>query len=136
MNPFACTGGGALRLPEIDVEHHVVYRLAGEAWEALETGAPPPQVKQLFAELAEAGAAHFSHEERLMRKAGYPSLAWHKDAHDAVRARLAASLPKVEAGDLDAARRFLEYLHDWLDHHTALADRLMAAYLRNRARAA
>ena len=134
MGLFGWSEDHIVHLPEIDAEHENIFRLGRELCEAIAAGAPEPRVKQMFGDLTEAAAAHFSHEERLMKKAGYSSLAWHKQSHDAVRKRVAECLPWIDDGDLDACREFLKYLYDWLNDHAGLADRMMASYLRNRAR--
>ncbi len=134
MDLFEWTEDHIVHLPEIDAEHENIFRLGRELCDTIAAGAPKPRVKQMFGELAEAAAAHFSHEERLMKKAGYSSLAWHKQLHDAVRKRVAECLSWVAGGDRDACLEFLKYLSGWLNDHAGVADRMMASYLRNRAR--
>jgi hemerythrin-like metal-binding protein len=77
---------------------------------------------------------HFSSEERKMRAARYPSYDWHKQQHNAVRKRIKLYGPRIEAGDLEAAKALLEFFTGWLKDHTALTDRMMGAYLRNHER--
>jgi hemerythrin-like metal-binding protein len=134
MDLFQWSEDHIVHLPEIDAEHKNIFRLGRELCDAIAAGAPKPRVKQMFGNLAEAASAHFSHEERLMKKAGYSSLAWHKQSHDAVRKRVAECLPRTQDGDLDTCKEFLKYLYDWLNDHAGIADRMMASYLRNRAR--
>jgi len=135
MHLFEWNEDHSVRFPDIDGEHQNIFRLGRELCEAIAAGTPKPRVKQLMGDLAQAAAAHFSHEERLMKKAGYSSLAWHRRSHDSVRKRFAACLHSIEDGDLGACGQFLTYLDDWLKHHVGIVDRMMASYLRNRARA-
>ncbi len=76
-------------------------------------------------------ANHFAHEERLMRAARYASLRWHKARHDAARKRVQGFVHRIEQGETLAASELVEYLASWLHDHTRVADRMMAAALRN-----
>jgi hemerythrin len=134
MNLFRWSEDHIVHLQEIDAEHENIFRLGRELCDALTEGVPKPQIQGIFADLAEAAAAHFAHEERLMKDARYLSMAWHKDAHDALRRRVSQCLRWIEDGDLDNCEKFLGYLNDWLKDHAGIADRMMASYLRNRAR--
>ena len=77
---------------------------------------------------------HFAHEERLMRAARYGSMRWHKQSHDAARRRVGQFARRIEKGDTKAGLELVEYLRSWLHDHTAIADRMMAAFLRNQQR--
>jgi hemerythrin len=70
-----------------------------------------------------------------MRSARYLSFEWHKQQHDTARKRLRQYVPLIEAGDAQAGAALVEFLTHWLDDHTAVTDRMMGAFLRNRQRA-
>jgi len=118
-------------IPELDAEHRGLFRLAGEMHEALAAGATPVQIRSRFRNLMAGLDEHLAHEERLMRAAGYPSYAWHKQSHDGVRKKVRQCALRVERGDREVIPPMLAELSVWLKEHLALPDRLMAAYLRN-----
>jgi hypothetical protein len=66
-----------------------------------------------------------------MQSVKYPSYAWHKQQHDTARRRLKLFAPLVESGDAEATELFFEFLEGWLQDHTGLTDRMMAAHVRN-----
>jgi hemerythrin len=51
--------------------------------------------------------------------------------HDLARDRATAMLHDVEAGSVEAARVFLEFVAKWFRDHMAVSDRMMGAHLRN-----
>jgi hemerythrin-like metal-binding protein len=130
MHRFKWTKAHAVFLPEVDAEHRNLFHLANELAAAVlakDTG----HVLETLRALIAATEDHFSHEERQMRTTHYPSYAWHKQQHDTLRTRVSQLVPSIESGDGEAAILLLDYLSGWLKDHTALTDRMMAAYLRN-----
>jgi hemerythrin len=97
-------------LAQVDAEHRDLFRLADELQDAVARDAPPDDVCEHLHRLASKLDDHFSHEESLMRSAGYPSYGWHRAQHDTVRRRLKLLVPLVEAGDKEAAELLLEFL--------------------------
>ena len=66
-----------------------------------------------------------------MRSVACPDYDWHKLQHDATRKRMEQLLIDLEAGELEAAGRFLEYLARWFRDHCSLTDRMMGSHVRN-----
>jgi len=118
-------------LPEIDAEHRVLFQRGSELYKAILAGAEPDRLSALLADLLQAATDHFEHEERLMRSAHFPSLAWHKQQHDAVRKRASECIARIDAGESEARIELLKFLSSWMRDHLSVADRMMGAYLRN-----
>jgi hemerythrin len=131
MQPFKWSRAHEVFLPEIDAEHRILFRDGAELYKAVLGGAAPESVGSMLQSLLAAAEEHFRHEERLMRSTGFPSRAWHKQQHDAVRRRAGECLERVAEGDAEARIELLRFLSGWLHDHTAVADRMMGAYLRN-----
>ena len=118
-------------LPELDAEHRDIFRVAEELRAAV-AGGQRERIRSLLDNLEAEVEGHLRHEERLMRETQYPSLEWHKEQHNAARKRLRGYSKQVAAGDAQAAEAMLETLGGWLRDHTATADRMMTAFVRNR----
>jgi hemerythrin len=111
---------------EVDAEHRELFRLGEDLRRTSHGGAGVPAIRQATRVLIAEVEAHFAHEERLMRSARYSGYAWHKRQHDSALRRL-----RSLAGQPDD---LLPYLAAWLHDHAAVADRMMAASLRNAGR--
>jgi hemerythrin-like metal-binding protein len=98
---------------------------------AIEAKAPLVKTREHLHELAAHREDRFSHEEWLMQSVGYPAFGWHRQQHDTARRRLKLFVPLIEAGDGEAADLLLEFMADWLNDHTTITDRTMAAFVRN-----
>jgi hemerythrin len=126
MERFQWTAGYAVFQAECDSEHRDLFGLGEEVHCALQAGADAQTVAQATSRLAAGMEAHFAHEERLMRAARYAGYAWHKRQHDSARRRIASLSATPE--------ELLNYLTGWFRDHTGVADRMMAAALRNAGR--
>jgi hemerythrin-like metal-binding protein len=109
-------------------------RQAGAAWDVAATGALPAAQLAVLKDIAIAVEAHLAYEEALMREAGYALMTWHKMQHASIRRRLHGCIDLLASGDCEALFPFLEHLDKWLRDHTAVADRMMTASLRNHQR--
>jgi len=118
-------------MPEIDSEHRILFRIAEDLDLAVGLRAGPDQVNPVLREFVACAAAHFAHEERLMRDAGCPSYHWHELQHETTAARVASLQKRSERGDPDAIPLLLQFLDDWMKDHIRLSDRMMVAYLHN-----
>ena len=119
---------------EIDDEHKGIFEAAADCREIFASGCDLPRIRNATERLANRIHEHFAHEERLMRAARYGSLRWHKQSHDSARRRVKGFVLRIERDDREAGTELIEYLTSWLRDHTRLADRMMAAALRNHLR--
>jgi len=131
MRHFTWTPENEVFLTQVDAEHRDLFRLADELQQTIAGNAPPAELKQQMRRLVVHSEEHFSHEEWLMQSVKYPSYEWHKQQHDTARKRLKLFVPLIESGNLEAADLFFEFLEGWLQDHTSLTDRMMAAHVRN-----
>lgn len=122
-------------IAQIDAEHRDLFQVAGAFEQAIERHAPPTEIHGQLQALVTHLEEHLSHEEWLMQSVAYPSYGWHKQQHETARRRLKLFVPLIESGDAEAADVFLDFLAGWLQDHTSVTDRMMAAYVRNYERA-
>ena len=121
----------AVGVPKIDDEHRQIFRLASDLERAIMAGAPASEIQPLVEDLVIHAAKHFSYEERAMRQSRYRLYAWHQQRHNLARARIKALERSIRCGDRDPAIELLDFLFAWLSDHARLADRMLAAHLRN-----
>jgi len=113
---------------EIDNDHRILVDLFNLLGRAVAEGESRRYVDAVLEELIRCTAWHFSHEERLMLKHGYPELEAHREEHfelmDSVRA--------LQRGILDTGKleeREFEFLEQWLTGHILAADMKFGEYL-------
>jgi hemerythrin-like metal-binding protein len=133
MQTLQWTASHAVFVTEIDDEHRNIFQALADVESVLASGSQS-QLRKAAERLTSQMAAHFAHEERLMRAARYRSLRWHKRRHDGARKRVAGLLLRIDRQDPVAGPELVDYLTSWLHDHTLVADRMMAAALRNHRR--
>jgi hemerythrin-like metal-binding protein len=131
MPAIRWTTSEAVWIEEIDDDHKQIFAELGALQEALSGSGGRAGVRKAFERLTSAMVGHFEHEERLMRASRYGSLRWHKGLHEAAKRNVVRFEPAIGRGDREAGAALVEYLSDWLRNHTRVADRMMAAHLRN-----
>jgi hemerythrin len=131
MQHFKWTKAHAVHLPQVDAEHRNLYRMAEELHQAVRTGTEAARVRELIRPFLAAIEEHFAYEERLMKSAACPDMAWHKLQHDTARKRMKAFAGDIEVGNLEAPMEMLEFLARWFKDHVGLTDRMMGAHVRN-----
>jgi hemerythrin len=135
MGHFAWSPENEVFIAQIDAEHRDLFQIAEGLEHAMEAKAPAVETREHLHALAAHIEEHFSHEEWLMQSVRYPSYGWHRQQHDTVRRRLKLFIPLIEEGNVEAADAFLEFTAGWLNDHTTVTDRMMAAFVRNYERA-
>ena len=123
-----------LDVPQIDGQHKKLVEIAGELYDALNGDAEKykANLDGILKELSDYTEYHFSTEEALIEKEGYPSLSSHKLAHQNFIMELGNQKRKLsnESGDPVAdGFRFYDYVLSWLLTHIAKADKLWADFI-------
>jgi hemerythrin len=135
MRHFTWSAENEVFVAQIDAEHRDLFQIAERLERALEEKAAPGETRQHLGSLAAHLEDHFLHEEWLMQSVRYPLYGWHRQQHDTARRRLKLFIPLMEEGNANAAEAFFEFLAGWMNDHTSVTDRMMAAFVRNYERA-
>jgi hemerythrin len=135
MPLFKWTKAKACFVPKMDDEHRTIHQEADELQQALNRGAQQFEIMEILHRLIATTEDHLQGEERLMRSTRYEGREWHRQQHDTLRKRVRQFVPAIEGGDREAGLAMIEFLGKWLKEHMAVADRMLAAHLRNQDRA-
>ncbi|HTS26576.1 MAG TPA: hemerythrin family protein [Bryobacteraceae bacterium] len=117
-------------IPELDTEHQTLFVTMADLGVAVTTH-DRPNTQRLLRLIAEYAVDHFTHEERLMRRAGYSGYHWHRQQHLTARQRISSLIQAARCGNSSECGLLLEYLNSWLPEHITFHDRMMSASIRN-----
>lgn len=84
--------------------------------------------KDILHDLGVYAQQHFSTEEALLERIGYPGLAAHQAEHQAYLAKLSMAIAEMLGGQL-YPQELAEWLSDWWLHHTLGADSEYSSFL-------
>lgn len=103
-----------VNIPQVDKEHHRLFMLI----KALNL----QSVEQTVEELLEYVVTHFSNEQALMEKSGYPAFAEHLKLHEEFAAHVADFLGSDESWTEVRVHEIRRYLNKWLIGHIMTHD--------------
>ncbi len=110
-------------VPSVDTQHKKLVDLINDLYAAMGRGQGNQVLGTIAGELVKYTVQHFSDEERLMEKAGYPDLAAHKLIHKEFTARVTQLQKDLASGKFVMSVTLANYLKDWLSRHILGTDR-------------
>lgn len=114
----------------IDEQHKELFRRTNRLLEACQEGRGKEVVKETIDFLGKYVNSHFSHEEGLMQKYGYPEYASHKALHEG----FAQSFKKLQEQaqeniGLSLVTQVNKVVVDWWVHHILNIDKKLGQFL-------
>lgn len=122
----------AIGVDEIDNQHKEIFRRFDSLFDACSEGRGKEEVLKLLLFLDDYVKEHFTAEERLQMRSGYPDYPAHKAAHQQFMAdveRLTREF-RDEGATLPLVIQTNKTLSSWLIQHIKRVDTAFAGYLR------
>jgi hemerythrin len=113
---------------QIDEQHKRIFQILENLIEAIACRKGREEVGRVLATLSVFVMAHFRLEEALMAEAGFPGLAGHRSAHEAVRVKVETMVDRFHHGDLEP-QELVSFLEWWLEDHVEREDQPFSAFL-------
>lgn len=110
----------------IDREHQELFALANAVHIARDQAALRLCAMQLYKHVRE----HFSHEEELMKKIGFPATREHIASHFAMVSRLNGLSAGIGRNQIDT-EAVTRFMNEWALHHIPTEDAQFAAYIKS-----
>jgi hemerythrin len=128
--PFTWTSELELGVEEIDEQHRELFRRAERLYHAMRQG-QPLAAEAMLASFRDFVFSHFEFEERWMRRAEFPGLDGHREAHREFADRLHAITGEYRRhGPSPAVADTLrEWSEAWLQEHIGGPDRLLGRWV-------
>jgi hemerythrin len=130
MSTFHWSDRLSVHNQELDTQHRHLFTLIGELDKVMTLGTDRESLDRVIRELNVYVREHFTAEERLMQRHGYPALAQHAAQHEAFMDKLLHLELDHLGGRVDISRELLDYLENWLTEHVGGFDLAYAAYFR------
>jgi len=113
---------------ELDKQHKVLVDILNELFDAMLDRKGNEVLGKMISKMLDSTRAHFSREEKLMEKYGYPDLPLQRNEH-----RLFIEKILVFKSDFDGGRKLLSvkiitFFKTWLSQHFSTADKRYAQF--------
>ncbi|QYJ79457.1 bacteriohemerythrin [Shewanella acanthi] len=115
-------------MPEINRQHQRLINLINELHRTLSESYGLEAIKRIVQGLVDYTANHFSYEEELFARFGYPQTAEHKEKHTKLVDQVLDFQRRVAKGE-DVADELMAFLKSWLVNHIQKSDREYTQFL-------
>lgn len=115
----------------LDRQHRQLLRICNELAACVERNTPDSDAKfhEILHELSAYAREHFSAEEALLKRLGFPRLVEHEQAHNTYVETFAHILSRASEGVLDKAGTLM-FLAKWWSEHILVSDMAYRPYLQ------
>lgn len=113
--------------PHIDQQHQKLFDLVNLLIKNIDED--KKVITEILSELKTYTELHFSEEEAILAERGYPGLEDHKFEHRFFTRRISSFYKEVVDENKGLSRKMLEFLADWISHHTLKEDLDYKKYL-------
>ncbi len=116
---------------EIDQQHRKLVDIINSLHDSMKLGGKPEDLKRILNDLVNYTRYHFSHEEKLMERAGYADLANHKRVHRAMVEQVEKLRKEVESSRTGFSIKLMGFLKGWLTDHILGTDQKYAPVVKS-----
>ena len=122
----------SLGIDKIDAQHRELVGLVNQLHRAMKRQAGARESEAVLRKLAEYTQYHFSFEEKIFDKYGYPQAGPHKQAHRDLLQAVTQFQQDLQAGKAGLSMKLMDFLNQWLREHIMKTDRAYVTHLRGR----
>lgn len=119
-------------IQSIDEQHKKLFGMINALHEAIKQKRPREVMGRTLEELVEYTMTHFSDEETLMEKYGYPEFATHKQSHAALTVQVNDIFHRFRRGEPVISVELFGFLINWLKEHIQGTDKRYTAFLNSK----
>ena len=119
----------SVEVDEIDEDHRKLVNIFNILNHSVAEGESPEYLAAVLEELINCTVWHFSHEERLMLKHGYPEMEAHKVEHQALIRSARKLQQELLQVNKPVAEEEIVFLERWLTEHILTFDMRLGTYL-------
>lgn len=113
---------------EMDRQHQRLFDLINEFYDNIGKQSSKELILTLIAGMKDYTIVHFTDEEALMKKHGYPALEQHQKEHAAFVAKVLEVEEKVNSGKMVISFEITNFLKDWIKNHIQKSDQKYTEY--------
>lgn len=119
-------------IDEIDAQHQKWISIINELHDSIMDAKGTSALKELIREMEEYTDFHFSAEEEMLEKAGWPELDRHKRIHFGFKQQIAQLKRDIYLGELVLRSQVMSVIKSWLIEHILKEDQEYSEFLVNK----
>lgn len=122
----------SVKVKRFDDDHQELFRILNTLHDAMMARRGQEVLQNVLSELLQYTEGHFSREEEVMRKAGYPKLSAQIEQHRRFTDKIKEVSTKYKEGSVGLTVDMLDFLTDWLKKHIIGVDQQYSDFLNAR----
>ncbi|MEA2043073.1 MAG: bacteriohemerythrin [Bacteroidota bacterium] len=115
---------------EIDKQHEKLVDIINDFYSAFANAEAHEEIHKIIGELVNYTIFHFTAEEEIFKKSGYPDTEEHINKHRVFVDKLKDYHKEVQDGNMTTTYDLMTFLRDWLLEHIMGTDRTYLPYIK------
>jgi methyl-accepting chemotaxis protein/hemerythrin len=129
MPYFNWTDDLSVNIQSIDDQHKKLINMINDFYDSFKSGQSSEKLVELVEGLKEYTLYHFSAEEELLAKHGYPGYDAHEEQHISFVEKVDDVQRRIKSGKMVVSVEVTNFLKDWLANHIKKTDREYSSFL-------
>lgn len=126
---FKWTDRYSVNIKGLDTQHRGLFEIINRLNQALSAGHGAEAMNDVLQKLVLYTQSHFSAEEALMQKHGFPGFEVHRAEHESFIRAVEKHVTEFKEGKAGAPVSLLFFLQAWLKHHILKTDKAYSSFL-------
>lgn len=119
----------SVQVPEIDEQHKRLVAIINRLQDAMLQGRGRAVIESVLNDLEDYTRTHFTFEEQLLAKSGYPKLVAHEAQHKGFIAKLTQLRDEYRSGSITMSVQVMEFVREWLTQHILQEDKAYSEHM-------
>lgn len=119
----------SVQVPEIDEQHKRLVAIINRLQDAMLQGKGRAVIESVLSDLEDYTRTHFTFEEELLAKSGYPKFMAHEAQHSGFIAKLTQLRDEYRSGSITMSVQVMEFVRDWLTQHILQDDKAYSEHM-------
>ena len=119
-------------IDEIDRQHQKWISIVNELHDSIMETRGMSSLKELIREMEEYTDFHFSAEEEMLQKAGWPELDRHKRIHFSFKQQVTQLKRDISSGEMVLRSQVMSVIKNWLIEHILKEDQEYSDFILNK----
>ncbi len=115
-----------------DEQHKKLFKMLGTLFDGMKAKKKKEAMSAVLDELLLYTVTHFTAEEQVMLRHGYPGYEAHKKEHDALTSKVKTFHTNFNAGTALLTSELIGFLVNWLKNHIAETDQKYAPFMKEK----
>lgn len=129
---FQWNDGYSVKVGAMDAQHKRLFEIIHELYTAMRAGHGKDVAGEVLNRLMNYTVEHFTAEEIMMEKNGYPQLVAHRAEHKALTDKVKAFKKDFDSGAGVITLELMTFLQNWLTNHIQSVDQKYGAFMNSK----